>query len=167
MGFSGTRNSILSGGLSSVSRALFSVLVCLAVLLPVSPLRAQTQWTPMPSAYMITVLGPSDWIHRDGNLGLKRTRDSGEHWETILAQPPDSAYYVTHLDWHTNGRGLVVYTHVSMKRDSVAYILARTTDDGISWRFSSFRVADRFAVAPSTRIGRFVGGADSVCHLCR
>lgn len=167
MGFSGTRNSIPSGGPSSVCCASFLVLVCLAALLPLSPLRAQTQWTPMPTSLRIKVLGPSDWIDQDGSLGLKRTRDSGEHWAAIPTQPPDSADYITSFDWRINGRGLVAYTHVSSKRDSVAYILARTTDDGVSWRFSSFRVADRFAVAPSTRIGRFVGGADSVCHLCR
>lgn len=162
MGCNDNRNRIASGGKPWASRALLLLIVFMAALLPVSPLSAQTQWTPMQLSLRIKVLGPTDWIDQDGNLGLRRTRDSGEHWEAIPTQPPDSADYIASFDWRINGRGLVAYTHVSSKRDSVAYILARTTDDGISWRFSSFRVADRFAVAPSTRIGRFVGGADSV-----
>lgn len=162
MGFSDIRNRISSGGKPSARRALFLLLFMMATLVPVAPLSAQTQWKPMPTSSRIKVLGPSDWIDQVGDLGLKRTRDSGERWEAIPTQPPDSAYYISHFDWHTNGRGLVVYTHVSSKRDSMAYILARTTDDGVSWRLSSFRVSDRFPVAPSTRIGKFVGGSDSL-----
>ncbi len=107
------------------------------------------------------MLGPSDWITYDG-FGLSRTRDSGEHWEAVLAQPPDSAYYVSHFDWNTDGRGLLIYLHVSAKRDSMAYILARTTDDGATWRYSSFRVCDLFPVPANAQIRSFAGGVDSV-----
>ncbi len=162
MGGNDTRNRILSGGTSSGSRTLLLLIFMMAALFPVPRSGAQTVWTPLPAFYQTKVLGPSDWISHDGNLGLSRTRDSGEHWDAILAQPPDSAYYVKHYDWHSNGRGLVVYAHVSSKRDSIAYILARTTDDGVSWRFSSFRVSDRFSVPAKTRLGHFTGGADSV-----
>lgn len=151
--------SLVSGG-----GHFFRTIGCLMLLaLPhAAPLHAQISWTPMPTSYLVKVLGPSDWIHSDGNLGLKRTRDSGEHWEAVLAQPPDSAYYVAHFDWKMDGRGLLVYLHVSAKRDSMAYILGRTTDDGASWTYSSFRVCDRFPVPANAQIGSFAGGADSV-----
>ncbi|MFZ1729403.1 MAG: T9SS type A sorting domain-containing protein [Bacteroidota bacterium] len=51
-----------------------------------APLHAQISWTPMPSYLRAKVLSPSDWITQ-GGLGLSRTRDTGEHWETVLAQP--------------------------------------------------------------------------------
>jgi hypothetical protein len=162
MGNNDTRNRIFYGGKVSARQAWFPLLFMMAALVPVSPSGAQTVWTPMPTFSRIQVLGPSDWIGQEGSLGLKRTKDSGEHWEVVLAHPPDSASHISHLDWHSNGRGLVVYTHVSSKRDSVAYILARTTDDGVSWRFSSFRVCDLFSVPANTGLGSFTGGADSV-----
>ena len=157
-----TRKRFLPGGTSSESRALLLLIFMMAALIPAPRSGAQTVWKSLPASVWIRVLGPSDWIDFDGSLGLRRTTDSGEHWDAILAQPPDSAYYVKHLDWHANGRGLVVYAHLSSKRDSVAYIFARTTDDGVSWRFSSFRVCDRFSVPAKTELGSFTGGADSV-----
>lgn len=162
MGHKFARNRIRSCGKSSEHSAFFCAFLIIASLVATPPVDAQIVWTPMPASYQIKVLSPSDWITYDFGTTLSRTRDSGVSWEDVLAQPPDSAYYVKHFDWLPDGRGLVVYVHVSAKRDSMTYILARTIDDGATWRYSSFRICDRFPVPANAQVGRFIGGADSV-----